>query len=162
MMKQGDKEHAAVWNLPMNQLRTLYAEVVERTELADAEIARAVLSLFQGEEITQTSAESVMHSDPNARRLASALAWWLFLRAPSLRVDYLVLSPMTLDLVLQNARSLDEVLEDLSTLEQAAIEGIENDLEHLVSPQLKRPHRARRRATPRADFRRARCLQRRP
>ncbi len=123
-----------MWNLPMNQLRTLYADVVERTALADAEIARAVLSLFQGDEITQ---QGPMSSDDGAKRLASTLAWWLFLRAPSLRVDYLVLSPMTLDLVLQNARSIDEVLDDLSTLEQAAKEGVEDDLEHLVSAKMR-------------------------
>jgi tetratricopeptide (TPR) repeat protein len=133
-VKQRDKEHTVMWNLPMNQLRALYADVVERTALADAEIARAVLSLFQGDEITQ---QGPMASDPGAKRLASILAWWLFLRAPSLRVDYLVLSPMTLDLVLQNARSIDEVLEDLSTLEQAAKEGVEDDLEHLVSAKMR-------------------------
>lgn len=119
-----------MWNIALNTLRQLHAQAEQ--DFNDAQLAAAVLEVLEDRPLT-----GEVSRDEHAAHLAHLLTWWLFVRAPALRPSYLVLSAMSLDLVLEGARSLTEVIDDLSTLEQAALEEVESERDLIIDEALR-------------------------
>ncbi|MEM1347351.1 MAG: tetratricopeptide repeat protein [Myxococcota bacterium] len=119
------------WYTTFNEVRAQLDRVATQTDAVDAYLGRAIYAILQKEELPEDF-RAPEHRDPLYR-----LAWWLFVRAPMLRTSYLMLSPMTLDLVLDGSRTIDEIFDDLATLEQAAEEGIEEDVEYPGAARLR-------------------------
>ena len=111
------------WHVHLNDLRRRIDALREDRGVTDTEIAHALYDLIQEQPVSQPA---LAQSEEGALML-SMLRWWMFVRAPSLRSSYIVLSPMSLDLMLSASRSIDEMLDDLATLEQAAGEGVERE-----------------------------------
>ena len=108
-----------MWNALYQDLQSQLDTLRAEHDLKDAELALAMLELLQSHQLSQ----SIKLSSEDARQQLEgtlwSMAWWIFVRAPWLQHDQLVLSNMTLDLVLNAQRSLDEALADLTMLEQA-------------------------------------------
>lgn len=114
-----------MWNTLYQDLQSQLDTLRGEHDLKDAELALAMLELLQTRQLSQSVK---LPSSAEVRQQVEdtlwPLAWWLFVRAPWLQHDQLVLSNMTLDLVLNAQRSLDEAMADLATLEQAVRDGV--------------------------------------
>ncbi len=106
------------------QSMTLQLEALRQDHgVKDAEIGLAVIELLQ----TNSLAQGELKDVPGARLPIVALGWWLFVRAPWLQAAQLTLATMTLDLMINAQRSLDEVLADIATLEQSSEDQVDQE-----------------------------------
>lgn len=101
------RAHAEIWEQLVGLL--------EGGRAAEADVAQAVRLLASGGEVPEPFA-----SDPKARDVLQRLAWLLLARAPAVDPRYLILAPMSIELVTLAQRPWAEVFEDMRLLEEAA------------------------------------------
>ena len=121
-----------MWDNELNRLREDLDTLRARDGVADAELGLAVFDLLKRGRIQRRE----LAKSPETRHALGRLAWWMFVRAPSLRPSYLVLSPMSLELVMNASRTLDETLDDLAMLEQADAEHVQEEPERPALAEL--------------------------
>ncbi len=110
-----------MWNSINNTLQSKLDTLHSTHNIKDPEIGLALLELLQTNQLSQGPLKNI----PDAEHTLWMLAWWMFVRAPWLQQDQLVLANMSLDLVLNAQRTLHETLEDLATLEQAVADHVD-------------------------------------
>lgn len=95
----------------LNQLRA-------SDRISDRTIAEAIRSAGVRQQVPAPLSAESDHVDVIFR-----LAWWVYVRAAALDARYLLVGPMSLDLVIREDRTLEEVLDELRQLEQACTLG---------------------------------------
>lgn len=88
------------------------AQLRADTGADDAQVGRAVRQAARERDVP-----AEFHGDPAQVETLYRLAWWVFVRAPARDVRWLLLGPMSLDLIAGGDRGLDELLDDLAALE---------------------------------------------
>lgn len=85
----------------------------QRDAISDRTIAEAIRSVGVRQQVP-----APLSADPAQVDLIFRLAWWIYVRAAALDARYLLVGPMSLDLVIREERSLQEVLDELRHLER--------------------------------------------
>ncbi len=102
------------WQKAFASVEAQLAKLRNRDILSDRDIAEAIRSAAWRQDVPATLA-----GDEAAEALVFRLAWWLFVRAPSLDVRYFLIGPMSLDLAVRGERTLDEVMDELRSVEES-------------------------------------------
>ena len=102
------------WQKAFAAVEAQLAKLHNRDILSDRDIAEAIRSAAWRQDVPASLA-----GDEAAEALVFRLAWWLFVRAPSLDVRYFLIGPMSVDLAVRGERTLDELLAELRGVEEA-------------------------------------------
>jgi tetratricopeptide (TPR) repeat protein len=103
----------------LHKLRVTLDALLADGTLDNPTIARALHALLRDEPLPDAAS---LGGDQGLDALYK-LAWWLSIRGPAIHPRQLILTPMTIDLMLNDGRMVGEVLDDLMLLEEAQLAG---------------------------------------
>lgn len=101
-----------LWRTCLDSIYAQWIDLSSANNIDERTAVRAVIKIARGELPSDSFAQSSSILDVLYR-----LTWWMYVRAPALDPQYLVLTRMNLDLVLERERSLSQLFDELNELE---------------------------------------------